>query len=53
LESVLAGGGLRVFDRAGVVINPFNKRFRLTSYMGVNYILAARKDIEESLPSCD
>ena len=34
---------MRVFASTGVAVNPFTRKFRLTSYMGMNYILAARK----------
>jgi len=43
VESLLATDGMRVFSNTGMVVNPFTRRFRLSSYMGVNYILAARK----------
>jgi 2-polyprenyl-6-hydroxyphenyl methylase/3-demethylubiquinone-9 3-methyltransferase len=43
LENLLANGGLEVFAQTGVTVNPLSRRFRLTGYMGVNYILAARK----------
>jgi 2-polyprenyl-6-hydroxyphenyl methylase/3-demethylubiquinone-9 3-methyltransferase len=44
LENLLAAGGMKAFARAGLSVNPFGLRFFLSSYMGVNYILAARKD---------
>jgi 2-polyprenyl-6-hydroxyphenyl methylase/3-demethylubiquinone-9 3-methyltransferase len=43
VESVLASEGMRVFSSTGVVVNPFTRRFRLTPYMGINYLVAARK----------
>ena len=43
IENLLATDGMLVFANTGVVVNPFTRRFRLSSYMGVNYILAARK----------
>ncbi len=43
VENLLAGDGMRVFASTGVAVNPFTRKFRLTSYMGMNYILAARK----------
>lgn len=43
IENVLAGEGMRVFSNTGVTVNPFTRRFRLTTYMGINYILTARK----------
>ncbi len=46
IENWLAGGGMRVFSSTGMGVNPFTRRFRLSSYMGINYLLAARKGIE-------
>ena len=46
IEVLLAHGGMQVVERTGVMVNPFSREFRLTSYMGVNYILAARKELE-------
>jgi 2-polyprenyl-6-hydroxyphenyl methylase/3-demethylubiquinone-9 3-methyltransferase len=43
LENVLTVDGLSVFARTGIGLNPFSKRFFLTPYMGINYILCARK----------
>ena len=43
LEDLLRDGGLRVFDRTGVKVNPFTRQFRLSSGMGVNYMLVAEK----------
>lgn len=43
LENLLESGGMKVFDRTGVAVNPFGWGFSLTSYMGINYMLAARK----------
>jgi 2-polyprenyl-6-hydroxyphenyl methylase/3-demethylubiquinone-9 3-methyltransferase len=43
VETVLANDGMRVFSTTGVSVNPFTRQFRLTSYMGINYIVAARK----------
>ncbi len=45
VENLLAGDGMRVFSSTGVGVNPFTRRFRLTSYMGINYLLAARKEV--------
>jgi 2-polyprenyl-6-hydroxyphenyl methylase/3-demethylubiquinone-9 3-methyltransferase len=42
----LANGGLDVFTQTGVTVNPLTKRFRLTPYTGVNYIVSARKNRE-------
>jgi 2-polyprenyl-6-hydroxyphenyl methylase/3-demethylubiquinone-9 3-methyltransferase len=38
---VIAGLGpqFRVLDRTGVRMNPFNRRFRFSPYMGVNYMM--------------
>lgn len=41
LERLLELGGMRVIDRVGVGANPFGWTFRLTHYMGVNYMLVA------------
>ncbi len=41
LEELLKRGGMRVTDRIGVGINPFGWWFRLTRYMGINYMLVA------------
>lgn len=43
IENLLATDGMLVFANTGVVVNPFTRRFRLSAYMGVNYILTARK----------
>ena len=43
LEALMAADGLRVVDRTGVGVNPFSHRFRLTGWMGINYILVATK----------
>ncbi len=50
VENLLANGGLEVFAHTGVGVNPFSLRFRLTGYMGINYILAARKTGEAKEP---
>jgi 2-polyprenyl-6-hydroxyphenyl methylase / 3-demethylubiquinone-9 3-methyltransferase len=39
-EDGLAAGGLEVFDRQGVVFNPFADRWSLSRDMAVNYMLA-------------
>jgi 2-polyprenyl-6-hydroxyphenyl methylase / 3-demethylubiquinone-9 3-methyltransferase len=41
LEAAIAAGGLEVFDRQGVVFNPFADRWGLSRDMAVNYMLAA------------
>ncbi len=43
LEALLRDSGFHRFDEAGVAINPLTKRFRLTSFLGVNYMVAARR----------
>jgi len=43
LENLLTLGGMKVIARTGVTVNPFGMRFLLSSYLGINYILAARK----------
>lgn len=43
LERLLEQGGMTVTDRTGVGVNPFGWRFRLTRYMGINYMLFAVK----------
>ena len=47
VESLLSAGGFDVFARTGMGVNPFGMRFRLTPYMGINYILSARKSLCE------
>jgi 2-polyprenyl-6-hydroxyphenyl methylase/3-demethylubiquinone-9 3-methyltransferase len=41
LEAMLAGDGLTTTARVGVSINPITRRFSLTRWTGVNYMLAA------------
>ncbi len=43
LERLLSPDGLSVFDRSGVRVNPFTRRFTLSNYLGVNYMLVCRK----------
>ena len=43
IERLLKDDGLSVVERTGVTVNPFTRRFRLTSYLGVNYLLVAVK----------
>lgn len=43
LESLLEQGGMRPIDRVGVAVNPRGWRFRLTPYLGINYMLVAVK----------
>jgi 2-polyprenyl-6-hydroxyphenyl methylase / 3-demethylubiquinone-9 3-methyltransferase len=44
LEDAIRAGGLDVFDRQGVMFNPFADRWSLSRDMAVNYMLAARRD---------
>ncbi|MBS1213404.1 MAG: ubiquinone biosynthesis O-methyltransferase [Proteobacteria bacterium] len=44
LENHLNSGRMKVVDRSGVAVNPLNWHFRLSRYMGINYIITARKD---------
>lgn len=47
IRGPLSASGLSVIDETGVVYNPLSDRWRLSSDMGVNYmILAARPDSE-------
>ena len=43
VENELSAGGMQVIARTGVTVNPLRWRFRLTSFMGINYILTAVK----------
>jgi 2-polyprenyl-6-hydroxyphenyl methylase/3-demethylubiquinone-9 3-methyltransferase len=43
LERLLEQGGMQVIDRTGMGVNPFGWKFRLTRYMGINYMLVAGK----------
>jgi 2-polyprenyl-6-hydroxyphenyl methylase / 3-demethylubiquinone-9 3-methyltransferase len=43
LETAISMGGLDVFDRQGVVYNPFADRWSLSRDMAVNYQMAARR----------
>lgn len=43
IERLLHEGGLEVGARSGVAVNPFNRRFRLTRNMAVNYMLMASR----------
>jgi len=43
LQAHLARHGFAVADRSGVRINPLSRRFSLTGFEGVNYMLAARR----------
>lgn len=39
----LGDGGLQVVDRTGVRVNPWRRRMTLTSWLGVNYMVHARR----------
>jgi 2-polyprenyl-6-hydroxyphenyl methylase/3-demethylubiquinone-9 3-methyltransferase len=43
LEALLREHGLTVTSRTGVRVNPLSRRFSLTPYLGVNYMLTAHK----------
>ncbi|TVS16957.1 MAG: bifunctional 2-polyprenyl-6-hydroxyphenol methylase/3-demethylubiquinol 3-O-methyltransferase UbiG [Gammaproteobacteria bacterium] len=43
LSAHLGGGGLRVVDRSGVQVNPWRRRMALTPWLGVNYMVHARR----------
>lgn len=43
LQAILAEHGLSVEDRVGVGVNPFTRRFRITDYLGVNYMLVTQR----------
>jgi len=43
LEALLAGGGLRVIDRTGVLVNPLTREMRLSNFTGINYMMTAEK----------
>jgi len=43
LASMLKKAGLDIFDETGVVYEPLADRWKLSSDMGVNYVLAARR----------
>ncbi len=44
LETILSANEFAVEDRIGVGVNPINRKFRLQRYLGVNYMLIARRD---------
>ena len=47
LAGHLERGGLAVADRTGVRVNPFARRMALTRWMGVNYMVHARRGAED------
>ncbi len=47
IENLLSNGGFEVVARTGMGVNPFTMKFRLTPYMGINYILSAKKVRDE------
>ena len=44
LDAIFARNGLSVVEKSGVGINPFNRAYRLTPYLGINYMLVAQRD---------
>ena len=47
IEQLIAGHGLQVIDRKGVRVNPFTRGFSYTGSLAVNYMLAARKTVDD------
>jgi 2-polyprenyl-6-hydroxyphenyl methylase/3-demethylubiquinone-9 3-methyltransferase len=45
VEAMTKRNGLRTTDRCGVRINPLTRKFALTSFLGVNYMLALEKAV--------
>jgi 2-polyprenyl-6-hydroxyphenyl methylase/3-demethylubiquinone-9 3-methyltransferase len=45
LERMLATHRFSVVDRVGVGVNPLNRRFRISRYLGVNYMLITRRSV--------
>ena len=45
VEEMTTRHGLRVTNRCGVRINPFTRKFSLTPFLGVNYMLALEKEM--------
>ncbi len=43
IERLLEADGLGVSDSVGVRVNPFNRRFRLTPSLAVNYMIVAHR----------
>ncbi|MBT8092202.1 MAG: bifunctional 2-polyprenyl-6-hydroxyphenol methylase/3-demethylubiquinol 3-O-methyltransferase UbiG, partial [Gammaproteobacteria bacterium] len=43
IAALLEQGGLQVIDQAGVRINPFSRKFRLTPSLRVNYMLVSSR----------
>ncbi len=43
IARLLEAGGLAVSDRVGVRVNPFNRHFRLTPSLAVNYMVVAHR----------
>jgi 2-polyprenyl-6-hydroxyphenyl methylase/3-demethylubiquinone-9 3-methyltransferase len=48
LERLLKQSGLSVVATTGVRVNPFSRRFALTRYRGINYLLVAEKPVAAS-----
>jgi 2-polyprenyl-6-hydroxyphenyl methylase/3-demethylubiquinone-9 3-methyltransferase len=47
IRELLAQNGMAVADATGVRVNPLTREFRLTGYLGINYMLAAEKPAAE------
>lgn len=43
-SEMLANGALKVVEERGVSVNPFTRSIRVSQFVGVNYMLAARKE---------
>ena len=43
--AMLTDGGLTALDKVGVSVNPFTKAYRLTQFLGVNYMMVARRGV--------
>ena len=43
LAALLAHGGLETVNQRGVSVNPLTRAYRLTSYLGINYMLVAQR----------
>lgn len=46
LDRLLQRSGLAVSDRTGVRVNPWRRRMTLTKWLGVNYMVHARRGLE-------
>tara|TARA_A100001037_G_scaffold266372_3_gene258494 strand:+ start:5449 stop:6195 length:747 start_codon:yes stop_codon:yes gene_type:complete len=43
LAALLADVGFEIVSRRGVAVNPFTRAYRMTAYLGINYMLVARR----------